>query len=409
MQVFKSALAIVFRNPTLLLVYTVALSFMGIAIAWGTVSVSPTGDSYQRESAQIAVIDRDGSEISHSIAAFLSENNELVEVEDESIALQDAVARGKVSYVLIIPEGFGTDFLHAVEADTEEPRMESAYSYYSAEGAVVDTELAGFITALKGHLASLGPSEVPKAITAALATASEKAQAKLVDTNQTVSESERFTFYLKFDIYVFFAAIVACLGTLLSTLNRTDVRRRNLISPLSSTSIGLQTALACLVVTAIVWAWIMLLGCVVFPESVAAIGMQGLAFMALISFCFALICLAVAFLIGQLGLSSMAANAIGNICGLVVSFLGGSWIPLDIAGEGVRTVAHFLPGYWYTDALSQASQMGSSTAAIGPIMGDLGILALYAIAIFCVGMVIGRMRVQTAESGGNAAAALTTP
>ncbi len=410
MQVFKCGLSIIFRNPTLLLVYAVCLSFMGIAMAYGSVSVSSDDGAYQRESAKVAVIDRDGSELSEGIEAFLGEGNELVGVEDSTIGLQDAVAKGKASYLLVIPEGFGESFARAAAEGRDLPRMESIYSYSSAEGALVDAELANYVTALKAYVSLLGPDALDQASQAARAAAAEEAQATIASTKDAVTEADRFAFYLKFDIYVFFAAIVSCLGGLLATLNRTDILRRNLVSPVSSTSIGLQTALACLVVTAVVWLWILALGAVVFFDSFTAIGPLGIALMSLTTFCFSLICLAIAFLIGQLGLGSMAANAIGNICGLVVSFLGGAWIPLDIAGKGVQTVAHFLPGFWYTDALTQAAHIGNGgIQQVAPIMGNIGVLLLYALAIFCIGMIIGRMRVQTAESGGNAAAALATP
>ena len=39
------------------------------------------------------------------------------------------------------------------------------------------------------------------------------------------------------------------------------------------------------------------------------------------------------------------------------------------------------------------------------ILGDMGVLLLFTVAIFAVALVVGRIRVQSAEAGGNAAAA----
>lgn len=407
MQVFKCALRIIFRNPTLLLIYAVALGFMGVAMASGVVDVSETEGAYERESVKIAVIDRDDSDVSHGIEDYLSGQGELVEVEDTETGLQDAVAKGQAAYILVVPDGFGADFVAALEDGSELPRMDSVYSYYSAEGALVDSALASYISTLEVCAKTQNADDVDmtKASKDAAKTASETADVQIINENGYASLPDKYAFYLKFDIYVFFTAIVSALGALLAALNRTDVRRRNLVAPISSISCNLQIGAACMVVTAVVWAWVLVLGAVAFPESFASIGPAGLALMALTTFCFALICLSVAFLVGQLGLSALAANAIGNILGLVISFLGGAWMSLDIAGPEVTAVAHFLPGYWYTDALSKAAHLGeASIDQVMSILSSIGVLALFAAAIFCVALVAGRMRVQTSESGGNAAA-----
>ena len=177
------------------------------------------------------------------------------------------------------------------------------------------------------------------------------------------------------------------------------------MSPVPSLTYNLQVAAAALLVMAAVWLWAVGLGLVVFSESVAQIGGFALALMLVLTFAFATVPLSIGFLLGQLGVGEFASNAIGNIAGMVVSFLGGVWISFDLLDPAVQTVAHFSPAYWYTSALQKAVELEAPTPeALGPILGDMGVLLLFTAAIFAIALVIGRVRVQSAEAGGNAAA-----
>lgn len=403
MRVFKCALEIVFRNPLLLIIYAVALSFMGVAMA-SSAAAAPSAGGYERVRVDYAVIDRDDSELSRGIAAFLETQGDRVEIADTRVDLQDAVAKGEAGYVLIVPEGYADAFAAAVESGGEPPEMEAVYSFYSVEGSLVDTELSNYVSTVKTYMAS-GMTDADAAASA-LAATEERASVEVVASEGTGEAADQFCVYMQFGTYVFFAAIIACLGSLLSTLNRKDIRSRNLASPVSYLSCNGQVALACIVVTAVVWAWVFALGAVCFPGSLGSIAPAGVALIAAGSFSFALVPLAVAFLVGQTGAGTIAANAIGNISGLVVSFLGGCWVPLELVAPEVVAVAHFLPGFWYTDALSRAAHLADgSWEGVAPVLGNIGVILLFAAAIFCVGLLVGRMRVRTAESGGSSGAA----
>ena len=129
--------------------------------------------------------------------------------------------------------------------------------------------------------------------------------------------------------------------------------------------------------------------------------------MLVLTFAFATVPLSIGFLLGQLGVSEFASNAIGNIAGMVVSFLGGVWISFDAAGSGRadRSDAFLACLSGTPSALQKAVELEAPTPeALGPILGDMGVLLLFTAAIFAIALVIGRVRVQSAEAGGNAAA-----
>ncbi|NHM15509.1 hypothetical protein GMI69_02325 [Eggerthellaceae bacterium zg-887] len=470
MQVFKCLMRIIRRNAVYLLIYVVALSFMGVAMAANAVpSQAESSDPYERAALNIAMVDRDGSTLSHGIADFLATQGTIVDVEDDALALQDAVAKGEVEYLLIVPQGYEEAFVEAVQEGDDLPQMEAVYSYYARPGALEDASVASYVGLVSAYLtlgqaqaaggplaaaaagaaappegaapedvaqaaaaagaeapaagaaapdgvtsaaegaAPVGVTMVPPAeiddaaiadaVDAALDAAAEKAPVELVRAEGEVQESAQFSFYLKFSSYGIFAAIVACVGAVMSTVNAPEVRRRHGASPLSTLSLNVQMALACLVVTLLAWGWTFGLGLVVFGDSAAAAGTCGVALMALVLFVFSLVPLGIALLVGLAGASTVISNAVGNICGLVVSFFGGAWVPLSLVGPEIQAAAHFLPGYWFTTAIDLCAQAPLSGDAWATLGVCLAVLLLFAAVFTLAGLLVGRLRSQSSGSG----------
>lgn len=405
MQVFKCAMGVIRGNLVFPLVYIVGLSFMGLAMAMAF-GFEGTVDEFQMERGSYAVIDRDGSALSQGVAQALQQMGDQVAVADDRRAMQDAVAKGRVDYLLMIPQGFGEGFAQAVRAGQEPPAMEAAYSFYSMAGAFADQSVDGYLSLVRSLMAADPQADAAQVAQEALRLAAQPGTASVIPGSATVSEADRFVFYLQWSTYTLFAGIVVCVGLLTGTLGRADVRRRNLASPLSFASYTAQLALACAVVTLVAWGWTLLMGLVAFPQAAAAISPVGLGLCAAAMLAYCLGALAFGLLLGQLGASSMVCNAVGNIVGMVLSFFGGAWVPLDILSPEVVAAARWLPGYWYTTTCQAAAGLAPAPGieALLPVFQGLGVLLMFAVAVFCVSLVAGRIRLQTAQAGGNRAA-----
>lgn len=160
MQVFKCAMRIIRGNIIFPIIYIVGLSFMGIFMA-ASFDFDMNENGLERYSCNFSVIDRDGSKLSDAIASQLAQHGTQVVVEDTPLAIQDAVAKGATDYLLIIPEGYETDFVEAAHADEDAPSMETVFSYYSMEGELVDQSVNGFLGMVRS-LAMASP-ETPMA------------------------------------------------------------------------------------------------------------------------------------------------------------------------------------------------------------------------------------------------------
>lgn len=405
MQVFKCAMRIIRGNFVFPLIYIVGLSFMGLFMAMSFSFGNPGGD-FERPAYDFAVIDRDQSELSTAIEEQLRADGNAITIEDDVRHIQDAVARGQVHYLLIIPDGFEDAFVEAARTGETTPVMETVYSYYSMEGEFVDQAVNGYLGMVRTLLVARPDASIAQIVEEVSTFADERASASVVESTASVSEADRFVFYLQWSTYTLFAGITICVGMLVTTLGRVDVRRRNLSSPLSFAAYNVQLGAACAVVTCVAWAWTFCLGLVVFSEAAAQIGVVSLALCALVMLAFCLIPLAFGLLLGQLGANAIVCNAAGNIVGMVISFFGGAWISLDLLSPEIVTLAHFLPGYWYATACSLAAHATSAVAVQG-VFEHIGVMLLFALALACVSLVAGRKRLQTAEAGGNRAAEVT--
>ena len=411
MRVFRYALTMAVRKPLFFLIYAVGLSFMGVAMALAVASSQPadTAAAVARPQVDWAVVDRDGSELSRGLVEGLAGLGTREDVADNRLAMEEAVAQGQVDCLFIVPPGFGDDFLAAARAGRETPSVEAASGFVGAGGALASATADRWLSA-----AAVPAAADPGAGGAAVSEEAARAAAETVSVAVLPSERAEgadggvnaFTFYLQWSIYTTVASVVACTAVLFSTFNRTDVRRRDLASPETYASYTLQVAGAALAVTLACWGVATAVGLAFFGADAAAMGPAGLAATLGASLVFCLVPLAVSFLAGQFGCGLGGANAIGNLLGMAMSFLGGAWISLSLLAPEVQAVARFTPGWWYTDALARARDVAGSAgtdAALEAIAVDLAVVLLFAVALFLVALVVGKLREQTAEAGGNGA------
>ena len=97
---------------------------------------------------RVAVIDRDSDRggIASSMRTYLSDSSELVNVDDASETLQQAVASNWVDLIVIIPDGFADDFIDAAATGENPPRVDTVTSYTSGAGSMARMNVSGFLS-----------------------------------------------------------------------------------------------------------------------------------------------------------------------------------------------------------------------------------------------------------------------
>ncbi len=157
---------------------------------------------------------------------------------------------------------------------------------------------------------------------------------------------------------------------------------------------GFESIAGCAVLALGVCAWVALVGIGASGAGALLASAGAQVALAIASLCaFALVPLSLAYTLAQCGFREEALNAIANLGGMVMSFLGGAWVPLSLMGASVQAVARFTPTFWMYDAVTCALGAQEVNAHVLATVGiDLGIIALFAIAIASAGLVAARLR-----------------
>ena len=174
---------------------------------------------------------------------------------------------------------------------------------------------------------------------------------------------------------------------------RPELRRRTAAGPVSPACLSAGQVAACLVLVVAVWAWTCAVALASCGGALAGTD-PALVACALGSVLpFALVPLALAFLLAQLGLSEDAVNACGNIGAMMLSFLGGAWVPLSMLPDVVQMAARLSPSYWVSQAVATVLHAEALTPELAAELGtNLGIVLLFAVTLFAVGLALGRAR-----------------
>lgn len=428
MSTFRTYLRIIWAHKAYLLIYLVMLAMVGVLMGLGN-GGSSTADSnvaadgeatFQPTQVRVGVIDRDGTTLSQALASHILEGNKQVDVADDSRAIADAMARNTASYLLVIPAGWQDGLLGAAQAGTDAPDLQTYVSYSSAEGRLLDIEAVSYADALYGNAATQGGGShgTTSADTASTDTASTDAvstdtistdtitleqiveatdaawqnDAEAVVMQQAAAPlSDGLAAAARFTSYSIFAAVTVSIALLMKQLNSKPVRDRSLASPQPAASRNAALLCTCATVALVAWAVNFGLEVAVLGGSAPVRAPVQLALVGLALLIYALVSAAIGFFLGTLGISENAANAVANILGMMMSVLGGAWTGLSLLPDSLLAIARFTPAYWVTRAVDGAAGMGSvSMDTVSPLLGYLGICALFGIAATVAGLVAGR-------------------
>lgn len=396
MNICKRALLIALRHPLYLVIYIGFLSTMGVLLM-GEVSEDQTL-ALEPARTRIALVDRDGSDVSAGLAEALAKTDELVSVEDEPLELQDALACGRVDAVLIVPAGFDDELMAAAREAHDLPELEIATGSDAQAAALAGQRASRWTSLVAAHAALESGADGAAAVNAALTTTNLEPTVEVLKSNKESSAASRLAFYLTFSSYTLTSSVIVVAGVVLAALGEADVRRRQLASPVSSWRMGLGSIAGCGVLTLGVVAWVVAVGMANSGADALLPNAAPQVTLALVSFLvFSLVPLALAYTLAQCGFGEEALNAIANLGGMVMSFLGGAWVPLSLMGAGVQAVARFTPTFWMYDAVTHALGARTVTPQVLATVGvDLGIIALFVAAIVSVGLVVSRLRMREA-------------
>lgn len=392
MTTCRTALRLAARHPFHIFGYLVALTLLSMLVTV-TPYVGESGASREAYRASVAVVDRDGSELSGAFEDHLGDVYALTEVEDDAFAMQDALAQRRVDCLFVVPEGYGEGFARAARSGGDLPEVEVAFGTDTQAAAVASSEARSWLSLLARAIYLQPHRSLDSVVERVDDSATEHVDAQVTAAQQDAPDMDVFKQYLGFTSYSLFVTIVVVAGLVFSRFRLLDVRRRVSASPARPARTSLSLIGAGLVLVLVAWAFVSLVGvasCWSVLKEASAVQV-GVSLFALLLY--ALIPLALVFTVAQFNVTEETLHALGNIGGLAISFLGGAWIPLSLVSPAVVAVAHFTPMYWINDAFDAIFGTGGLGGAYAArAAGDLGIVALFAVATATVGVAVSRAR-----------------
>ncbi|QWW20039.1 ABC transporter permease [Schaalia sp. 19OD2882] len=390
MTTCKTALKIAAAHWRYGLVYLVALSMFGVLSGLANANTDdPT--QLKEHHTVVSVIDRDESTISKALRAHVENSGEVAPLQDDRVAMQDAVAKARTEFILVIPKGFGDSLQNAATTGAAKPTLQTIVSPDSAYGRLEELTVNTWVEHAKDNL-RVGAS-AQAAADAADQSTSATSKAVLI-ASRAGALPDSFVVMAKMSTYPLLAFSVVMIATMMASLSRRATRSRLLASPQTARGRSVGLLAACLVVGLVGWTWIVGLSTILFASGhVSAANVALLGIVALSLGAYTLVGVSIGFLLGQLGTSVEAANAVANIGGMLLAFLSGAWVPADLLPAPVITASKLTPAFWATSAIQGAQDaIDASTRVLAPLLVDCGITALFAVAIAVVGMALGRSR-----------------
>ncbi|MEG0614718.1 MAG: ABC transporter permease, partial [Oscillospiraceae bacterium] len=205
----------------------------------------------------------------------------------------------------------------------------------------------------------------------------------------TSSIHESINRFFNFLSYPIMCILILGLSIVSISLNQSDVRRRNLASPMNQLKFNLSIFGATMLLAIATWALLCLLSLANFGSSV----LETLHIYHIINmFVFTLVAVSLSFLIGQVATLG-SINPIANVISLGFCFLGGAFVPQELLTGAAGKIALIDPAHWYIKANIFVTTLSEfSFDNLMPYFKYLGIELLFAVVFLAVGLVVSKYK-----------------
>lgn len=379
MQVYKTFLKIAFRYipSTIWMLFM----FIGVSFAVAKAYSSDTPASYSTKKVDIAVIDKDSSDLSGKLYNYLDSTHKLVDIGDESTWADEMFAH-TVEYILVIDKGF--------EEQIKEGKYDSCLtSYYAPDSNsayIVQSQVSSFMQSIKSYMA--GGFTLSESADKALETANMTVSVECMSAEKTTSP-KAIAYFFNMLPYMMIMMVMNALGPTLLTWNKSEIKARTSISGVSLASRNISIIGAMITFSVFIMLLYMGTAAIVYKKEFFT---ERTIYYALNSFIYLIVCVAIALLASQLVHKISTVSIFSNVYGLASSFFCGVFVAKELLPDKLVAFAHCLPPYWYINVSDELAYYSGSLSTNAWI--SMGVELLFAAALFAVSLAISRFKSQ---------------
>lgn len=393
MTVFKMFLKLINAKRKMLLLYIVI--FVGMFVASYQLMGPQMGrsETYENTKVNLAIVDEDDSELSHHLRSYLAQTHTIKDVGTDLKDIKDAMYFADISYAITIPKGFEEAFLAG-----EALPLQTQKKPDSTSGFMVESSVSTYLQKFQLYH-QMNPEASLQAIHEDVNELLHTSANIIMDSNETVSgQAVAMDMHFNFLSYIFLALTIMTGGLIMLQLYHPEVRKRQLVSPVSMLSFNIQLWLAGVLCVVVFWA-------IFIVEIQVSIGgiftTRGLLY-ALNSLLFAFVAMGITLLIGAMIAGRRHGEEIisgcSNVLGLGCSFLGGAFVPQFLLSDQVQLIGSFTPTFWYVktnDALLNIQEFTFSS--LRGVFTNFGVLCLFIFVTFLLALVILKMKASSED------------
>lgn len=377
MTVFNTFWKVINKYKGTIILFTVML------IAFGGINTTTSNTSldFTNNKPDIVIINNDQNKgLTKNLIAYLKENTNVKDIKDEE-EIDDALFYRQVNYIIYIPKNYRNDILSGINPKID---IKTTDDY--------DSSLAEMI--LKRYLktqevyskTTSNEQELIEKINTNLKTKSEVSITSTVNTDKTSKVSG----YYNFASYSIMYTIIFIICMVLASFNEKTIKKRTIISSMNYKTHNKLILKASFLYSIIVWLLFMILGIILFPDTV--ISLRGLIY-TINAFIFTFASLTLALLISSLSSNKNIITGIANVVCLGSAFLCGAFIPTTWLPETVIKVSRVFPTYWYVnsnDLLSNLEKINLNS--LEPIIINMLVVLLFSLIFIVLTNIISKKK-----------------
>ncbi len=382
MTVFKGYMRVMKHNRGLILLYLAV--FTGITMLFQRMAGNNPVTSYRAQSVRIAIVDEDGESLAGELKEYLGQCHQVSVMENDRARMQEDLFYRDVEYIIHIPE----HFFETCIVEGRKLQVTKVPGSYTA--FYVDQQISSFLNHAKVYYAAGFTQEE----TAAALSEAEPVKVELMDSGRILEEMPDYGFYFQYLPYLFLSVLCYVMGNVIAAFGKGDLPKRMRASAVSARRQSLEGLLASAAMAMGLWAVAVTGAFLFYGKRLVESG--GLPFYLLNSFMLVLVALSISYLVGTLvhGKNQVnTLNGVVNVLSLGMCFLCGVFVSLDVMSKGVKTVAQFLPVYWYEVVNELVVEFGSVTGeAQRTVFLGIVMQAVFAAALVCVTLVAAKWK-----------------
>lgn len=378
MTVFNTFWKVINKYKGTIILFTVMLvTFGGI----NTTSNNSTVD-FTNSKPDIIIVNNSGNnDLTKNLISYLEKNTNVKDVKNTEEARNDALFYREVNYIIYIPKDYQKDVL---SGKTPEIDIKTVGDYNSSLAEMLLTRYLKIQSIYAKNIST--EQELITAINKNLSKTSEVTITSKVDRAKT----SRVSRYFNFASYSAMFIIIFVICMVLSSFNTKTIKKRTIISSMNYKTHNKYLLRASFVYSIIVWLLFMLLGTILFSNTI--LSLRGLVY-AINLLIFIFTSLTLALLLSTLIDNKDAVNGIVNVISLGSAFLCGAFIPTEWLPETVIKISRIFPTYWYVNSNDLlASLQTINMTSLNQVIINMIVMLVFALIFIIINNLVSKKK-----------------